>query len=67
MNDNRKIIARKINDSRTRFIGFFVTLLLSYGKPENTVKFICVGTSHKGVTQIKLMSKITVTELIELN
>ena len=28
---------------------------ISYGKPENPVKFIYVGTSHKGDTQIKWM------------
>ena len=31
---------------------------VSYGKSENPATFICVGTSHKGDTQIKRMNYI---------
>ena len=39
--------------------------VVSYGKPENPVTFICVWTIHKGVTQIKQMKYIQriITEL----
>ena len=37
---------------------FLFNKTVSYGKPENPVTFICVGTSNKGVTQIKQMNYI---------
>ena len=43
--------------------------VVSYGKPENRVTFMCVGTIHKGVTQIKQMKYIQriITELYLYN
>ena len=37
---------------------------LSFGKLENQVTFICVWTSHKGVTQIERMNYIQRTNLV---